>query len=547
MNTTSSMSGAMNGARSGPSNISNQGRNFPSSAQTPNAAGPGEKYFGSARSTLGARVSSATFGTNQSASSVQLKGNIQGNVNVGTSYTSTTNNVYSSTSTTTMSVSTNRGVQSSGNYQKTADVRQLKPQGRITGRGARRPTTKVRVEDLGLNPLGPLPTLTILGGAPLVYSAVKQSPRMGVERKGDCSLHTPAYSDRGAAAAAAAAAGSALQAVAGAATVAGLYAAEKAREDVKKRAQERKLAKAVRDQERAKEVVMEQERERKREKERARAGGGTNARSPKKSDSKSGEKFAVNFAKDGAGDAKQSERAIKQAEAARTKAKLELENKKTAQRELEQRRREEAAAQKARVKFEIQEKEKKIKEEKLRVAQREERAKKQAAEKLQKEKAKAEKALAAEKKSSRQSSRQATPVCTPRGQDTPFASPLPSPRVLLDKAKEQVSNVVASLPSTPRGDRSPLGTPRSTQNSPMKTPPRTPRTPRGGGKTPVKDSKSNPTSPHPLTPVLDQAQKQSLKLQKLKEKKDAKRAEKIARKKAEKKAEAKASGSAGKK
>ena len=54
------------------------------------------------------------------------------------------------------------------------------------------------------------------------------------------------------------------------------------------------------------------------------------------------------------------------------------------------------------------------------------------------------------------------------------------------------------------------------------------------------DANANPTSPHPLTPVLDYSQRQALKLQKLAEKKEAKRAEKLAAKKAHKKAAARA-------
>ena len=88
----------------------------------------------------------------------------------------------------------------------------------------------MRVEDLGVNPLlRPVPVLTVLAGAPAVVLAARKAPRVAAsERRRAAATYAPDYGDRGAAAAAAAAAGSALQAVAGAATVAGIYAAEKA-------------------------------------------------------------------------------------------------------------------------------------------------------------------------------------------------------------------------------------------------------------------------------------------------------------------------------
>ena len=92
-----------------------------------------------------------------------------------------------------------------------------------------------------------------------------------------------------------------------------------------------------------------------------------------------------------------------------------------------------------------------------------------------------------------------------------------------------MSNVVAL--ASPRGDQARPGTPAAA--SPMRSPRKSPRPESAVG--------ANPTSPHPLTPVLDYSQRQALKLQKLAEKKEAKRAEKLAAKKAEKKAEKKAS------
>ena len=100
--------------------------------------------------------------------------------------------------------------------------------------------------------------------------------------------------------------------------------------------------------------------------------------------------------------------------------------------------------------------------------------------------------------------------------------------MLLDQAKEQVSNIVAL--ASPRKDAERPGTPRAAR-SPRKSPRPDPKSsPR------ATNANANPTSPHPLTPVLDYSQRQALKLQKLAEKKEAKRAEKLAAKKADKKA-----------
>jgi hypothetical protein len=97
-----------------------------------------------------------------------------------------------------------------------------------------------------------------------------------------------------------------------------------------------------------------------------------------------------------------------------------------------------------------------------------------------------------------------------------------------------MSNIVAL--ASPRGEKEKdrPGTPRGAKTPPPASPMKSPR------KSPRPEVASNPTSPHPLTPVLDYSQRQALKLQKLAEKKEAKRAEKLAAKKAEKKAAMKA-------
>ena len=564
--------------------------NFPSS----NAGG--DKYFASARSTLGKRVSPAdtTFGAGSSSSSsrADVRVNLRSTMSttrvnaIETSGgTSATSNVRGTSSINVLDASGTSGgnigtesFRQSPSLNSRAAPRVLKPQGRITGRGGRVAKTTVTVADLGVNPLGWLPTATVITGTPLLFMAVKQTPRsVRVERSSDVGA-APTYADRGGAAAAAAAAATAIQAVAGAATVAGLYAAEKAREDVSRKAKERLAARKEREAARAKEDAKEAERERRREKERARAAAG-GGKSPLK-------------------DSKIS----KQLEIDKTTAKALGDKKQKETKELEEKNRTEAAARKAKVRFEIAEKEKQIRVEKLRLREREEREKKL----LEKKKAadhvawvNAQKAQAAkETKEAKQATKRSTPS-TPRSAGTtprqsprkmpqpsprgatpvpPHASPLPSPRLLFDQvsfaAKELGANIVKSIPSspmkTPRENsprevgsavaekKSPPMTPRgdlqkskSIPNSPMKTPPKSPRdvasnivaslpkSPRMGWdslleETIVGDVKAPRATGTVATP------KELAKAQKLAAKFAAKTAAKIAAKKAEKKAAASA-------
>jgi ATP-dependent DNA helicase Q4 len=192
--------------------------NFPSS----NAGG--DKYFASARSTLGKRVSPAdtTFGAGSSSSSSRADVRVNLRSTMSTSRvnaietsggTSATSNVRGTSSINVLDASGtsggNIGTESfrrSPSLNSRAAPRVLKPQGRITGRGGRVAKTTVTVADLGVNPLGWLPTATVITGTPLLFMAVKQTPRsVRVERSSDVGA-APTYADRGAAAAAAAAA-----------------------------------------------------------------------------------------------------------------------------------------------------------------------------------------------------------------------------------------------------------------------------------------------------------------------------------------------------
>jgi hypothetical protein len=364
-------------------------------------ASGGDKYFGSARSTLGARANKTSF-TKSDAYKTDYYSNATtrySSVSTATSTTSTTSSTGSSVSGSVSgsAASYGDGAGAGAGSGAGTSARLPKPQGRITGRGARRASSTVRVEDLGLNPLGPVPVLTVLAGAPAVALAVRKSPRMAVsERKLTATSYAPAYGDRGAAAAAAAAAGNALQAVAGAATVAGIYAAEKAREDVRRRAKERKAQKAERDAEREKALAKERERERRKAaakaKEESQVSKTTTATASASSSSASTK----------SGSASARAKAAKAAEAERARARAEAEKKAAAQKELEARRREEAAATKARVKFEIAQKEKAIAEERARAKAREQREKARAEEKAKKERERAERA--AKKASSKNNS-----------------------------------------------------------------------------------------------------------------------------------------------